>query len=74
MDNVVGENDQCNGRSGKSFMFRALSLISQRWLKLSGRNPKLLENQFAFEQAGKHLGIVVVDDWDEYLPFKQLLR
>ena len=70
MDNVVGENDQCNGRSGKSFMFRALSNFT-RWLKLSGRNPKLLENQFAFEQVSKHLGIVVVDDCDEYLPFKQ---
>lgn len=70
MDNVIGENDQCNGRSGKSFMFRALSNFT-RWLKLSGRNPKLLENQFAFEQVNKHLGIVVVDDCDEYLPFKQ---
>ncbi len=70
MDNVVGENDQCNGRSGKSFMFRALSHFT-KWLKLSGRNPKLLENQFAFEQVSKHLGIVVVDDCDEYLPFKQ---
>ncbi|MCM1451243.1 MAG: hypothetical protein NC102_03215 [Clostridium sp.] len=70
MDNVVGENDQCNGRSGKSFMFRALSNFT-RWLKFSGRNPKLLENQFAFEQVSKHLGIVVVDDCDEYLPFKQ---
>jgi len=70
MDNVIGENDQCNGRSGKSFMFRALSHFT-KWLKLSGRNPKLLENQFAFEQVNKHLGIVVVDDCDEYLPFRQ---
>lgn len=70
MDNVVGDNDQCNGRSGKSFMFRALSNFT-RWLKLSGRNPKLLENQFAFEQVNKHVGIVVIDDCDEYLPFKQ---
>ncbi len=70
MDNVVGENDQCNGRSGKSFMFRALSHFT-KWLKLSGRNPKLLENSFAFEQISKKLGIVVVDDCDEYLPFKQ---
>ena len=51
-------------------MFRALSHFT-KWLKLSGRNPKLLENQFAFEQVSKHLGIVVVDDCDEYLPFKQ---
>lgn len=70
MDNVVGENDQCNGRSGKSFMLRALSNLT-RWHKIGGRNPKLLEYQFVFEQVNKHLGIVVVDDCDEYLPFKQ---
>lgn len=70
MDNVIGENDQCNGRSGKSFMFRALKHFT-RWLKLSGRNPKLLDNQFAFEQIDRHTGIVVIDDCDEYFPFKR---
>lgn len=70
MDNVIGENDQCNGRSGKSFMFRALRFFT-RWLKLSGRNPKLLDNQFAFEQIDRHTGIVVIDDCDEYFPFKR---
>ncbi|MDE5785687.1 MAG: hypothetical protein K2H98_04055, partial [Duncaniella sp.] len=39
MDNVIGDNDQCNGRSGKSFMLRALSHFTN-WLKISGRNPK----------------------------------
>ena len=70
MDNVIGENDQCNGRSGKSFMFWALSNFT-RWVKLSGRSPKLLENQFVFEQVNKNLGMVVVDDCNEYLPFEQ---
>lgn len=70
MDNVVGEDDQCNGGSGKSFMFRALSHFA-KWSTLSGRNPKLLENNFVFENINKHLGFVVVDDCDEYLPFKQ---
>lgn len=70
MDNLVGENDQCNGRSGKSFMLRALSNFTG-WLKISGRNPKLLDNNFAFEQITKELGIVTVDDCDEYFPFKQ---
>lgn len=70
MDNVIGENDQCNGRSGKSFMLRALSHFTN-WLKISGRNPKILENQFCFEQISKATDIVVVDDCDEYLPFRQ---
>lgn len=70
MDNVIGENDQCNGRSGKSCMFRSLSHFS-RYHKMSGRNTKLLESRFAFEPLDKHLDIVLVDDCDEYLPFKQ---
>lgn len=70
MDNVIGDNDQCNGRSGKSFMLRALSHFTN-WLKLSGRNPKILENQFCFEQISKNTDMVVVDDCDEYLPFRQ---
>ena len=70
MDNVIGENDQCNGRSGKSFMLRALSHLTN-WLKVSGRNPKFFDNQFCFGQISKATDIVVVDDCDEYLPFQQ---
>lgn len=70
MDNVIGENDQCNGRSGKSCMFRSLSHLT-RYHKLSGRNTKLLDYQFVFEPLSKNLDIVLVDDCDEYLPFKE---
>lgn len=69
MDNVIGENDQCNGGSGKSFMLRSLQHLTN-WLKLSGRNTKILDGQFPFEQINKSTGIVVVDDCDEYFPFK----
>lgn len=69
MDNVIGENDQCNGGSGKSFMLRSLQHLT-KWLKLSGRNTKILDGQFPFEQVDKSTGIVVVDDCDEYFPFK----
>lgn len=70
MDNVIGERDQCNGRSGKSFLFLAMSQVARR-LKLSGRNPKLLENAFAFEQVRKYHDFVLVDDCSEFLPFDQ---
>lgn len=70
MDNLIGDNDQCNGRSGKSFMLRALSHFTS-WLKLSGRNTNLLQDKFAFQQINRQTGIVVVDDCDEYFPFKQ---
>ncbi|RGY25520.1 hypothetical protein DXA46_25710, partial [Bacteroides sp. OF02-3LB] len=38
MDNKIGEDGECNGRSGKSFMFKALSYF-MKTVKLSGRNP-----------------------------------
>lgn len=70
MDNVIGRNDQCNGRSGKSFMFMALSRFINS-VKLSGRNPKLLDNPFVFEQVNRHSDMVLVDDCAEYLPIKE---
>lgn len=69
MDNIVGENGQCNGRSGKSFLFRAMGIVSKS-LKMSGRNEALLENKHAFEQVSSRLGFVLVDDCSEYFPFK----
>lgn len=70
MDNVIGDSDQCNGRSGKSLMFRALGHFT-KMLKLSGRNPKFFDNQFCFEMVNRHQTFVVIDDCDKYLPFRQ---
>lgn len=70
MDNIIGENDQCNGRSGKSVMFVGIGKFNTL-LKLSGRNPKLLENNFAFEQVTKKTDVVLIDDCSEYLQFDQ---
>lgn len=67
MDNKIGENDQCNGRSGKSFMFKTLAYF-MKTVTLSGRNPKLMENNHVFERVNKHTSLVIVDDCDEYLP------
>lgn len=70
MDNVIGDNDQCNGRSGKSFMFVALSNFLNH-VKLSGRNPRLMDNPFVFEQVSRHTDMVLVDDCAEYLPVRE---
>ncbi len=70
MDNIIGDNDQCNGRSGKSVMFVGIGKF-KTLLKLSGRNPKLLENNFVFEQITKKTDIVLIDDCSEYLQFDQ---
>ncbi len=66
MDNKIGEDGECNGRSGKSFLFKALSLL-MKTVKLSGRNPKLMDNPHVFDQVTKHTDMVLVDDCARYL-------
>ena len=66
MDNKIGEDGECNGRSGKSFMFKALSYF-MKTVKLSGRNPKLMDNPHVFDQVNQHTDFILVDDCDRYL-------
>ena len=66
MDNKIGEDNECNGRSGKSFFFKVLSLL-MKTVKLSGRNPKLMDNPHVFDQVTQHTQMLLVDDCDRYL-------
>lgn len=66
MDNKIGENGECNGRSGKSFLFIALSQFLKT-VKLSGRNPRLMDNPHVFDQVTKLTDLIFVDDCAEYL-------
>lgn len=66
MDNKIGENDECNGRSGKSFFFRVLSFM-MKTVKLSGCNPKLMDNPHVFDQVTQDTDLLLVDDCDRYL-------
>lgn len=66
LDNKIGENDECNGRSGKSFFFKTLSRFMLT-VKLSGRNPKLMENSHVFDQVTKHTDLLFFDDCDKYM-------
>lgn len=66
MDNKIGEEDECNGRSGKSFFFKVLSFM-MKTVKLSGRNPKLMENPHVFDQVTQYTDMLLVDDCDRYL-------
>ncbi len=67
MDNKIGEDGECNGRSGKSFLFKSFSKF-MRSVNLSGRNPKLMDNPHVFDQIDQHTDFVLVDDCDRYLP------
>ena len=66
MDNKIGEDGECNGRSGKSFLFKALSLF-MKTVKLSGRNAKLMDNPHVFDQVTQHTDFVLVDDCERHL-------
>jgi len=70
MDNKIGEDGECNGRSGKSFLFRALSMFMNT-VKLSGRNQRLMDNPHVFDQVTRHTDFVLVDDCDRYLRMEQ---
>jgi hypothetical protein len=66
MDNKIGEDNECNGRSGKSFFFKVLSYM-MKTVKLSGRNPKLMDNPHVFDQVTQHTQLLLLDDCDRYL-------
>ena len=61
MDNKIGEDGECNGRSGKSFLFHVLGKL-QNIIWISGRNRNLLDNQFLFERVDKYSDVVFFDD------------
>lgn len=66
MDNKIGEDNECNGRSGKSFFFKVLSFM-MKTVKLSGRNPKLMDNPHVFDQVTQYTEMLLIDDCDRYL-------
>lgn len=70
MDNRIGEDGECNGRSGKSFLFNSFEHFCST-VRLSGRNPRLMDNQFVFEQVTQHTDFILVDDCDRYMQTSQ---
>lgn len=69
MDNKVGENGECNGRSGKSFLFMVLSKILRR-VFISGRGGrKALENPHIYKQVNRYTDFIQVDDLDPNVVF-----
>lgn len=70
MDYKIGEQGECNGRSGKSFLFRTLAMF-MKTVTLSGRNPRLMDNPHVFDQVSKHTDMILVDDCAQYLEMNQ---
>lgn len=66
MDDKIGELDQCNGRSGKSFLFKTLSMF-MKTVTLSGRKPNLMEDPFVLGEVSQHTDMILVDDCSKRL-------
>ena len=66
MDGKVDEEDKCNGRSGKSIFMGAFRLFKNT-VKISGRDPKVLDNPHVFERVTRDTDYVFVDDCAKYL-------
>lgn len=66
MDYKIGEDSQCNGRSGKSLFFVTLGQMMKH-VTLRGRDPKLMENKHLFAQVSRHTDMLFVDDCGKYL-------
>lgn len=69
MDSKMGEDGECNGRSGKSFLFMVLSKLLRR-VFISGRGGrKTLENPHLYEQVNRYTDFIQVDDLDPNVAF-----
>lgn len=61
MDNKVGEEGERNGGSGKSLFFEALSHLLPT-VHVSGKDPKIFENNHTFERVNRKTRMVVIED------------
>lgn len=62
MDYRIAEDSQSNGRSGKSFFFKAFEMMQMSIVKLSGRNDHLTDNPHLYDQVTRFTQIVQIDD------------
>lgn len=69
MDNIVGEEGESNGRSGKSFAYKTLRYFMKS-VTLSGRNPRLTENAHLYDRVTEHTDYILIDDAALYLEYK----
>lgn len=66
MDNKIGDNDESNGGSGKSFYAKAPMLFMKSEI-LPGRDPKMIENPHLLGNVTEHTDYILVDDAHPYL-------
>lgn len=68
MEDKISNDGESSGGSGKSFMIKFLENI-RKILFLGGKNKKLTENQFIFQNVTESTDIIWVDDADQHFDF-----
>ncbi len=68
-DSTLSESDdECNGRSGKSFFLKAVSRMLRAFL-LEARVPSVVDNRFLFDGVTEATDLIVVDECHKNLNF-----
>lgn len=70
MDGKVGDDGQCNGRSGKSLFIKILTSLI-RYKRINGRENIKNDAKFLFDGVTPDTKLVYIDDADEDYPIKQ---
>lgn len=61
-DSTMGETeDECNGRSGKSFFLKAISQLLNMFF-LDARVPAIVDNRFIFDGVTEATDLIIVDE------------
>ena len=68
-DTTMGENeDECNGRSGKSFFLKAVSQLLSAF-PIEARVPSIVDNRFIFDGVTEATDLIIVDECHKQLNF-----
>lgn len=69
MDSTMGETeDECNGRSGKSFYLKALGQLLNTFC-IEARVQSIVENRFLFDGVNEETDLIIVDECHKALNF-----
>lgn len=69
LDSAMGESeDECNGRSGKSFFLKALGQLLNTFC-IEARVPSIVDNRFLFDGVTADTDLIIVDECHRQLNF-----
>ena len=60
--------DECNGRSGKSFFYKAISQLLNTY-PIEARVPSVVDNRFLFDGMNEDTDLIIVDECHKKLDF-----